>query len=120
MRSIMLMGTTAVVLTPSTLLAVPASAERICHQVCDEGFCRSRCVERGDRLYMYYGSIPQRRAMCADSCPFLQPRRPISEARGALSITPASGTHLCHGLRSRGRVMYDVVARMTAAGDGPP
>jgi hypothetical protein len=35
------------------LLAVPASAERICRQVCDEGFCRSRCVETGDRLYMY-------------------------------------------------------------------
>ena len=51
MRSITLMGTAAIVLT--TLLSVPASAERICRQVCDEGFCRSRCVERGDRLYMY-------------------------------------------------------------------
>jgi hypothetical protein len=45
MRSITLMGTAAVVLTATTLLAVPASAERICRQVCDEGFCRSRCVE---------------------------------------------------------------------------
>ena len=53
MRSITLMGTAAVVLSATTLLAVPASAERICRQVCDEGFCRSRCVERGDRLYMY-------------------------------------------------------------------
>jgi hypothetical protein len=53
MRSITLMGTAAVVLGATTLLAVPASAERICRQVCDEGFCRSRCIERGDRLYMY-------------------------------------------------------------------
>jgi hypothetical protein len=40
MRSITLMGTAAVVLTATTLLSVPASAERICRQVCDEGFCR--------------------------------------------------------------------------------
>jgi hypothetical protein len=53
MRSITLMGTAAVVLSATTLLAVPASADRICRQVCDEGFCRSRCIERGDRLYMY-------------------------------------------------------------------
>ena len=53
MRSITLMGTTAAVVTAVTLLAVPANAERICRQVCDEGFCRSRCIERGDRLYMY-------------------------------------------------------------------
>jgi hypothetical protein len=53
MRSMTLMGTAAVVLSAATLLAVPASAERICRQVCDEGFCRSRCFERGDRLYMY-------------------------------------------------------------------
>ena len=52
MRSISLMGTAATVLTATTLLAVPANAERICRQVCDEGFCRSRCVERSDRLYM--------------------------------------------------------------------
>jgi hypothetical protein len=53
MRSITFLGTTAAVLTATTLLAVPASAERVCHQVCDHGFCRSRCVERSDRLYMY-------------------------------------------------------------------
>ena len=51
MRSITLMGTAAAVLTAATLLAVPASAERICRQVCDNGFCRSRCVESSDRLY---------------------------------------------------------------------
>lgn len=55
MRSITLMGTAAAVLTATTLLAVPANAERICKQVCDNGFCRSRCVDRGDRLYMYDG-----------------------------------------------------------------
>ena len=53
MRSITLMGAAAVVLSATTLLAVPASADRVCKQVCDNGFCRSRCVDRGDRLYMY-------------------------------------------------------------------
>jgi hypothetical protein len=53
MRSVTLMGAAAVVLSAATLLAVPANAERICRQVCDDGFCRSRCVDRGDRLYMY-------------------------------------------------------------------
>jgi hypothetical protein len=53
MRSCTLMGTAAAVLTATTLLAVPARAERVCHQVCDNGFCQSRCVERSDRLYMY-------------------------------------------------------------------
>jgi hypothetical protein len=37
MRSITLMGTAAVVFSATTLLAIPASAERICRQVCDEG-----------------------------------------------------------------------------------
>ena len=35
------------------LLAVPASADRICRQVCDEGFGRTRCFDSGDRLYLY-------------------------------------------------------------------
>jgi hypothetical protein len=52
MRSITLMGTAAALLTATTLLAIPANAERICKQVCDNGFCRSRCVERSDSLYM--------------------------------------------------------------------
>lgn len=50
MRSCTLMGTAAAVLTATTLLAVPARAERVCHQVCDNGFCQSRCVEMSDRL----------------------------------------------------------------------
>ena len=53
MRSITLMGAAAVVLSATTFLAVPASADRVCKQVCDNGFCRSRCVDRGDHLYMY-------------------------------------------------------------------
>ena len=36
MRSVTLMGTAAVVLSAATLLAVPANAERICRQVCDD------------------------------------------------------------------------------------
>jgi hypothetical protein len=53
MRIITLIGTAAAALTALTLLAVPASADQICRRVCDDGFCRTRCVERGDRLYMY-------------------------------------------------------------------
>ena len=52
MRSITLMGTAVAVLTASTLLTVPASADRICKKVCDEGSCRTTCVQRNDRLYM--------------------------------------------------------------------
>ena len=58
MRSIAFLGTAAAALAATTLLAVPASAERVCRQVCDQGFCRTHCVERSgiegrDRLYMY-------------------------------------------------------------------
>ena len=53
MRMITLMGTAAAALTAATLLAAPASADRVCRQTCDEGFCRTRCFYRGDRLYMY-------------------------------------------------------------------
>jgi hypothetical protein len=53
MRSITLLGTVAAVLTTTTLLAVPARADRVCHKVCDEGSCRSTCVERSDRVYMH-------------------------------------------------------------------
>ena len=52
MRSITLLGTAVAVLTAGTLLTVPASADRICKKVCDEGSCRTTCVERSDRLYM--------------------------------------------------------------------
>jgi len=47
------MGTTAAALIATMLLAVPANADRICRQVCDEGFCRTRCFDSGDRLYLY-------------------------------------------------------------------
>jgi hypothetical protein len=52
MRSITLMGTAAAVLTATMLLAAPASADRICKKVCNEGSCRTTCVQRNDRLYM--------------------------------------------------------------------
>ena len=52
MRSITLLGTAAMVLSATTLLAVPASADRVCHKVCNEGICRTTCVQRNDRLYM--------------------------------------------------------------------
>jgi hypothetical protein len=51
-RSITLMGTAAAVLTATTSLAVPASADRVCKKVCTEGSCRTTCVQRNDRLYM--------------------------------------------------------------------
>jgi hypothetical protein len=53
MRMITLMGTAAAALTAATLLAAPASADRVCRQTCDDGFCRTRCFDHGDRLYMY-------------------------------------------------------------------
>ena len=53
MRMITLMGTAAAALTAATLFAAPASADRVCRQVCDGGFCRTHCFERGDRLYLY-------------------------------------------------------------------
>jgi hypothetical protein len=52
MRSITLMGTAAAVLTATMLLAAPASADRICKKVCNEGSCRTTCVQSNDRLYM--------------------------------------------------------------------
>ena len=52
MRSITLLGTAAVVLSATTLLAVPASADRVCHKVCNEGICKTTCVQKNDRLYM--------------------------------------------------------------------
>jgi len=52
MRSRMLMGTAAAVLTASTLLAAPASADRFCRKECHDGICKSTCVDRGDHLYM--------------------------------------------------------------------
>ncbi len=52
MRSITFLGTTIAVLTASTLLTVPTSADRVCKKVCSEGSCRTTCVDRGDRVYM--------------------------------------------------------------------
>lgn len=48
-----LIGTAAAALTTATLLAAPANADRYCRKVCDNGVCRSSCVESRDRLYMY-------------------------------------------------------------------
>src|SRR5262249_24992942 len=53
MRSITFMGTAVAVLTSTTFLAIPASADRVCHKVCHEGSCRTTCVQRNDRLYMH-------------------------------------------------------------------
>jgi hypothetical protein len=53
MRMIALMGTAAAALTAATLLAAPASADRVCRKSCDDGFCRTRCIESRDRLYMH-------------------------------------------------------------------
>jgi len=46
MRSITFLGAAAVVLSATTLLAVPASADRVCHKVCNEGICKTTCVQR--------------------------------------------------------------------------
>jgi hypothetical protein len=39
----------------ATLLAAPAYADRVCHKVCHQGFCRSECVSSGPHLYMHEG-----------------------------------------------------------------
>lgn len=53
MRLGTLIGTIAAAATAATLFAGTASADRFCRKVCDEGFCRTRCVERGPHMYMY-------------------------------------------------------------------
>jgi hypothetical protein len=50
----MLLGTAAVGLV-ATLLTAPAHADRVCHKVYHEGFCKSECVSSGPRLYMHEG-----------------------------------------------------------------
>jgi hypothetical protein len=51
MRALSIASAAAAILTTTLLVAGPASADRVCRQVCDGGFCKSRCVERGPRLY---------------------------------------------------------------------
>jgi hypothetical protein len=51
----MLLSTAAAGLV-ATLLTAPAYADRVCHKVCHEGFCRSECVSSGPRLYMREGN----------------------------------------------------------------
>jgi hypothetical protein len=53
MRKITLMATAATALTAVMAFAAPANADRICREVCDEGFCRTRCFDNGDRIYRY-------------------------------------------------------------------
>jgi hypothetical protein len=52
MRITTLIGTAAAALATATVFTAPAYADRVCRQVCDDGFCRTRCFERGDRLYL--------------------------------------------------------------------
>ena len=47
MRAITIISTAAAALAAATVLAPRANAERICHQVCDQGICQSVCVEDG-------------------------------------------------------------------------
>ena len=51
MRALSIAGAAAAVVTTTLLVAGPASAGRVCHQVCNGGFCKSRCVDRGPHLY---------------------------------------------------------------------
>ena len=50
----MLLGTAAAGMV-ATFLVAPAYADRVCHKMCHEGFCRSECVSSGPRLYMHEG-----------------------------------------------------------------
>ena len=40
----------------ATLLIAPAQADRMCRKVCHDGFCKSKCVSSGHRLYMHEAS----------------------------------------------------------------
>ena len=51
----MLIGTTAAALLAGTFLVAPAYADRVCHKVCHEGYCRSECVSGGPHVYMRDG-----------------------------------------------------------------
>ncbi len=51
MRLAALIGTIAAGVIAATMFAGPASADRVCRQVCDEGFCRSHCWERDSGYY---------------------------------------------------------------------
>jgi len=47
MRAITIISTAAAALAAALVFAPRANAERICHQVCDQGICQSVCVEDG-------------------------------------------------------------------------
>ena len=53
MKTIALIGTAVSSLIAVTLYVGPADAERVCRQVCDDGFCQTRCFDRGGRVYLY-------------------------------------------------------------------
>ncbi len=49
MRAIVLTTAAAAALTA---IAATAHAERICRQVCEEGFCRTQCFDSDDHIYL--------------------------------------------------------------------
>jgi hypothetical protein len=48
-RTIMLIAATAAALTASVSVA---DADRICRQVCAEGFCQTQCVDNNDHIFL--------------------------------------------------------------------
>jgi hypothetical protein len=38
-----------------SLLSTAANADRVCRRVCDDGFCQSRCVDRGLTVHRFEG-----------------------------------------------------------------
>jgi hypothetical protein len=51
MKTITLLSTAAAVLTAVAAFAPAANAERICRQVCEQGFCQTQCVEN-DHIFL--------------------------------------------------------------------
>jgi hypothetical protein len=49
MRAIMLMAAAAAALI---VFAATANAERICRQVCEAGFCATRCFDSSDHIFL--------------------------------------------------------------------
>jgi hypothetical protein len=50
MRRFILLAASVIAL--SSLISDSASAARVCRQVCDNGFCRTRCYNEGPSVYI--------------------------------------------------------------------
>jgi hypothetical protein len=52
MRKIGIMATAAGAFAAAFAFAPRANADRVCHQVCEAGFCQFVCVDEKDRVFL--------------------------------------------------------------------